>query len=204
MSSKRLPDHWSRKAKAEGYAARSVYKLEEIERRNRVLPQGPGRVVDLGCCPGSWSRYVREKGGRGLTLVGVDWQAVPDYPGVFVERSVLEVTPAELLAALGGPADCVLSDMAPFTTGSRFTDHVAQMELARCAFDLAVLTLRKGGHFVAKVFEGEEVNPFVAAVKLRFTEVKRVKPEATRNESVELFVVGKGFRGPLPTTGPGA
>ncbi|MBL8614907.1 MAG: RlmE family RNA methyltransferase [Deltaproteobacteria bacterium] len=197
MSQPRTPDHWSRKAKAEGFPARSVYKLEEIERRFHVLPRGGGRVVDLGCCPGSWSAWVRQQGGPRLRLVGVDWQPVPNYPGDFVERSVLEVEPEALLLPLGGPADCVLSDMAPFTTGNRFTDHCVQIELAQRAIALARAILRPGGSFVTKLFEGQEVNAYVADAKQSFGEVKRVKPDATRDESVELFLVCKAFR-PAP------
>lgn len=195
--SQRTPDHWSRKAKAEGYPARSVYKLEEIERRFKVLPRG-GRVVDLGCCPGSWSAWVRAFAGPAVQLVGVDWQPVANFPGQFVQASVLDLEPEALRAALGGPADCVLSDMAPFTTGNRFTDHCAQIELAQRALLLARGILRPGGSFVTKLFEGQEVNAYVADAKASFGEVKRVKPDATRGESVELFLVCKGFVRPAP------
>jgi len=199
---KRHPDHWNRKAKAEGYAARSVYKLEEIDRRFRVLPRGsegrgPGRVVDLGCCPGSWSRFVRERCGRNASLVGVDWQEVENFPGTLLKASVFEVPAGQIRAALGGAADLVLSDMAPFTTGNRLTDHVTQLELAQCALQRARELLRPGGAFVVKVFDGEDAPAFVAEVKRHFSEVKRVKPEATRDISVEFFLVGTGF---LPTS----
>jgi 23S rRNA (uridine2552-2'-O)-methyltransferase len=189
----RRPDRFTRKAKDEGYAARSVYKLEDIQRRFRLLQQGQ-RVVDLGCFPGSWSRYaLREIGKRGL-LVGVDLEE-PELDGRWITRSVYDVTVEELSEALGGPADVVLSDMAPRTTGERLHDHVEQIELARRALDLAVALLRPGGSFVVKVFDGEDANPYCAEVKAHFGKLKRVRPEAVRKNSREFFAVATGFRG---------
>ena len=196
----RRQDHWGKRAKTEGYGARSVYKLEEIHRRFRVLPRRGG-IVDLGCCPGSWSQFVRQRCGKGVRLVGVDNQGVENYPGVFLHASVFEVTPEALKESLGGGAKLVLSDMAPFTTGVRFTDHVRQLELAEQALALAVGCLQADGDFVVKVFDGEDAQAFVAKARQHFTKVRRVKPEATRNESVEFFLVCKGFKNPPPSTG---
>lgn len=193
MRDRGRPDHWTRKAKADGYAARSVFKLEEIQRRERMLPR-KGRVLDLGCSPGSWSQFLRRNGGKKLHLVGIDISNVDDYPGVFLQRSALTVNPAELLDALGAPANLVMSDMAPFTKGHRFTDHMAQLALARAALDIARHVLHPGGDFIVKVFDGEEAHDFVMNVRQHFGKVRRIKPKATRNESVEFFVVGRGFR----------
>lgn len=187
------PDRFTQKAKSEGYAARSVYKLDEIQLRFRVLSQG-ARVVDLGCSPGSWSRFVLEKiGGRGV-LVGVDIEEPAFNGGTVLVRSVMEVTAEELLAALGGPADVVLSDMAPRTTGNLLGDHVDQLELAKRALDLARAVLKPGGHFVVKVFDGEDAHAFVMGVRPSFEVVKRARPEAVRKESREFFLVCTGFR----------
>lgn len=186
--SRKRSDHWTRKAKDEGYAARSVYKLVEIDKRFPVFARGQ-RVLDLGCSPGSWSRYARKRIGKGGALVGIDLTEVPDYPGHQHVGSILEVPRDELLAPLGGPADLVLSDMAPFTTGTRLTDHVNQLELARMAADTALECLAPGGHFIAKVFDGEDAHAFVQSLRPHFAKVKRIKPEATRDESVEFFVV---------------
>ncbi len=183
------PDHFTKKAKAQGYAARSVFKLEELDQRFRLVKRG-GSAVDLGCFPGSWSRYLLEKG---MKVVGVDLKA-PELPGgTWIARSVMEVEAEELLAAVGGPVDLFVSDMAPNTSGNRFTDHVRQIGLAERALSLCILCLKPGGAFVAKVFEGEDANGFIKAVEARFTTVKRVKPDATRDRSVEFFVVGTGF-----------
>ena len=190
----RRPDRFTRKAKDEGYAARSVYKLEEIDRRARLLKRGQ-RIVDLGCAPGSWSAYAIERIGPSGALVGVDLTEVAMPGGTFLQRSVYDVTADELKEALGGSADLVISDMAPLTTGARDADHYAQIELARRAFELATELLAPGGGFVAKVFEGQDAKPFELDVRKRFEQTKRYKPEAVRQQSREFFLVSTGFRG---------
>lgn len=190
-SDRRRSDHFTKRAKEEGYAARSVYKLEEIQKRFRLLGRGQ-RVVDLGCSPGSWSRYARQRIGRDGALVGVDLKEVEGYPGTQIVGSFLELSREDLEAALGGPPDVVLSDMAPYTTGTRLTDHVRQLELARAAADLAIAWLPVGGHFVVKVFDGEDAHAFVQSVRPFFDKVKRIKPKATRDVSVEFFLLGLG------------
>ena len=196
MGTKRRQDHYGKKAKAAGYAARSVYKLSEIDRRMQILRRG-NSVVDLGCFPGSWSRYVLERIGKGR-LVGVDLRLPEVTGGIFVEGSCFEVTPQALIEALGGPADVLLSDMAPSTTGDRFGDHIRQLELARRALELASAVLRPGGNFVAKVFEGAESADFQKEAVVHFEKVRRVRPDAVRKESREWFLVGLGLRGGAP------
>ena len=187
-------DRFTQKAREEGYVARSVYKLEEIQRRFR--PLGPRqRVVDLGCSPGSWWRYAAEQVGRQGVVVGVDIHDPEVSVGPLIVRSVFEVTAHELTEALGGPADVVLSDMAPLTTGDPFGDHVRQLVLARRALEVARAILKPGGHFVCKVFDGEEAHDFVQGVRATFDKVKRVRPEAVRQNSREFFVVALGFSG---------
>jgi len=186
-------DHFTRKARAQGFAARSVFKLEEIQRRARPLAPGQA-VVDLGCAPGSWSRYVRQVIGADAPLVGVDLQPTQGIRGTFLEASVYDVTPGELLSSLGRPADAVVSDMAPRTTGDRFGDHVRQVALARRALEIARASLRPGGNFVVKVFDGAEAQDFAAEVRASFGRVRRLKPAATRGQSVEFFLVGLGHR----------
>ncbi len=188
-------DRFNRRARAEGYRARSVFKLEEIQRRFQPLRPG-ARVLDLGCAPGSWSRFAKERVGRRGVVVGVDLQEVASLAGcTFYRRDVDGLAPEEVRSWLGGPADVVLSDMAPKTTGDRFGDHVRQVAIARRALAVAVEVLRPGGHFVCKLFEGEEAADFVGEVRARFTKTRRVRPEAVRRNSVELFVLGLGFKG---------
>jgi len=191
LAHKRDQDHYGRKAKSDGYAARSVYKLEEIQKRFHIFPSH-GRVLDLGCSPGSWSVYVKEVGGADTRLVGVDLNEVGGFPGHQFVGSVFDVSVDELRDALGGGADFVMSDMAPDTSGNRFTDHVRQIELAEQARVLASELLVVGGNFVVKVFEGEDAPGLVERIRGDYTKTKRVKPKATRKESVEFFVVALG------------
>ncbi|MEQ1568599.1 MAG: RlmE family RNA methyltransferase [Myxococcota bacterium] len=191
----RKPDRFAVQAKEEGYAARSVFKLREIDQRARLLRPGQ-RVVDLGCSPGSWSTYAAERvGGRGVVL-GVDIDEPAVRAGPVLVKSVLEVTADEILAALGGPPDVFLSDMAPRTTGDPSGDHYIQIELATRAFELAEATLVDGGSFVCKVFDGTDAHAFVQRIRARFTDTKRVRPEAVRQNSREFFVVSTGKLGP--------
>lgn len=191
MGHKRNQDHYGRRAKSDGHAARSIYKLEQIEQRFKVLPRN-GRVLDLGCSPGSWSQFARSAGGADTRCVGIDLTEVNGYPGTQFVDSVFDVDSDAIRDALGGAADLVMSDMAPSTTGNRFTDHVRQIELAERARELAVALLKPGGNFVVKVFDGEDAPALIERIRADFTTTKRVKPKATRKESVEFFVVGLG------------
>lgn len=194
MSDRSRPDHWTRRAKKEGFQARSVYKLDEIVARAPVLSRG-ARVVDIGCTPGSWSRYVVSTCGPECRLVGIDINVAEGYPGTFILGSVEEVSAETIREALGGPADAVLSDMAPPTTGDRMGDHLRQVALAETAFGLAVQLLRPGGAFVVKVFDGRDAPAFTRALQERFSSVRRMKPKAVRPESVEFYLVATGFEG---------
>ncbi len=192
MPNYKTADHWARKAKEQGYAARSVFKLDEIHARFPVVPRGgAGICVDLGCYPGSWSKWLIE---RGMRVVGVDLKAPDLSGGTWIVASALEVTAEQLMEAAGGPIDLLVSDMAPNTTGNKFIDHVRQIELATRALDLARTVLTPGGAFVAKVFDGGDAPAFVRTVQTSFTEFKRLKPEATRDSSIEFFVAGRGIK----------
>ena len=153
-------------------------------------------MIDLGCAPGSWSEFVRQKK-KNVQLVGIDIQPLESYPGKFIHASILETSSEQFFEHLQGTADLVLSDMAPNTTGDRFSDHVRQVELAACALETSLRTVRQGGTFVVKVFDGEDAPAFVLSVRKQFRQVKRVKPEAVRNESVEFFLVAREKKTPL-------
>ncbi len=152
MSYKR-PDHYTKRAKQQGYAARSVFKLEEIDQRHRIFSRGDA-VVDLGCAPGSWSRYARKRIADG-PLVGVDLSETSGVNGHFLQASVYDIDGDTLLELLGRPADILISDMAPATTGDRFGDHVRQIELAQRARVLATEVLRPGGAVVLEHGAGQ-------------------------------------------------
>jgi len=188
-------DHFYKRAKRESYAARAVYKLEEIDRRVRLFRPG-ARVLDLGCRPGSWLQYAARVAGPGGALVGID--RAPLDVAVAGARilvgDVFEVTTAELLGEL--PAfDVVLSDMAPDTTGVRGMDQARSEALFERALEIAVETLAPGGHFVGKLFQGPAWQELIGRARARFASVKTVKPEGSRKESIEQYVVALGYRG---------
>lgn len=192
----RRQDHFTRAAKKAGYRARSVFKLEEIDRRTRMF-QGGQRVLDLGASPGSWSQYAAKKVGRRGQIVAIDLKVIePIGANVQLIRGDAFETSAADLQGDGAPFDVVMSDMAPDTSGNRFTDHMRSIDLCRRAFSVARSVLKPGGHFVCKVFEGEDVNALVGELNQAFAQVKRIKPKGTRTESVELFLVGLRIQAP--------
>ncbi|MFN7696645.1 MAG: SAM-dependent methyltransferase [Deltaproteobacteria bacterium] len=193
--SKRPQDHWGHRARKEGYAARSVYKLEEIDRRTRVLKVG-GRVLDLGAYPGSWSAYAAQRVGAKGRVLGLDLQ---EFKGTLPEHAQIrcgDVLSLELERELGPSSfDVVLSDMAPATTGHRFTDQARSHRLFMRALEIACAVLSPGGHFVGKIFVGEDFEIARDAVRAAFEELKIIKPPASRTESYETFVVGLRRKG---------
>jgi 23S rRNA (uridine2552-2'-O)-methyltransferase len=190
-------DRFYRRAKREGYAARSVFKLEQLDERFGLLRAGQ-RVLDLGCRPGSWLQYACKKVGPGGRVVGVDRQeldAPPPGNAAVVACNVLEVPAQRLLELAGGGCfDVVLSDMAPDTTGIAFTDQARSVELFLRAIELAAELGCAGGSFVGKVFMGEGFQEAQQQVRTLYARTKNVKPEATRRASSELYVVGTGKR----------
>lgn len=190
------PDRFTAKAHKEGFAARSIYKLEEIDRRLRLVRQGM-RVLDLGAAPGSWTQYLAQKvGGKGA-VVALDLNplrvAVPAYVQAR-EMDVLNV-PVEEVAALG-PFDLVVSDMAPHTTGVRDADVARSVELVERAIVLADATLKPGGALLVKIFQGSGFEDVRALLRARYDEVRIVKPEASRKESSEIYLAGLGRKPP--------
>jgi 23S rRNA (uridine2552-2'-O)-methyltransferase len=205
---RQLNDPYVARARREGYRSRAAYKLLEIDDKHRLLRPGQ-RVVDLGAAPGGWSqvaaRRVGSPDGRGR-VVGIDLLPIDPMPGVeFVELDFLdESAPGRLTELLGGPADVVMSDMAANTTGHKKTDHLRIMGLAEAAAQFARKILAPGGAFVAKVFQGGTENQLLADLKRDFATVRHVKPQASRADSSELYVLATGFRGgrePAPAGG---
>jgi 23S rRNA (uridine2552-2'-O)-methyltransferase len=192
-------ERFFRKARAEGYRARSAYKLIELADRFHLLRAGMV-VLDLGAAPGSWSQVAAARVGSNGRVVAVDLQPIAPIPGVRVITGDVRApaTVAEILAALGQPADLVLSDMAPAATGILVVDQARAIELARAALAVAERALRPGGALVVKVFRGEELDRFLGAVRARFARVSVAVPTATRPESREAYVVARDFQGPPP------
>lgn len=183
-------DHFTRAAKKQGYPARSVFKLEEIDRRVKLLRQGQ-RVLDLGATPGSWTLYASQRiGGKGRILaVDLNPIEVPLPENVtFVQGDALSLENDAL--ATYAPYDVVLSDMAPNTTGNRLGDQTRSFELFMRALAVAEKLLAPGGAFVGKIFMGEDFQTAKKEVKRLFEEERAIKPEGTRASSYELFLIG--------------
>jgi len=191
----RPQDAFGDKAKKEGFAARSVYKLEEIDRRVQMFRRGM-RVVDLGAFPGSWTQYAAQRVGPEGYVLAVDQQ---EWRGGFPRQvetrqcDVLSLKPQDV----GGLAsfDVVMSDMAPWTTGTRFVDQCRSYELYMHALDIAEGTLRLSGHFIGKIFQGPDFDEAKKRTQSMFEKLRVMKPEASRRESYEIFLVGMGFKG---------
>ena len=190
---KQRHDAFFRRARSEGFAARSVYKLEEIDKRVRLLRPGD-RVLDLGCRPGSWLQYARKAVGAHGRVVGIDRHPLPQpVAGArVIEGDIFAVTDAELLGDLAA-FDVVLSDMAPDTTGVRSADQARSARLFEEALGRAVRLLAPAGSFVGKIFQGPDLEPLRRRMGERFDTVKLLKPEGSRATSLELYLVGKGF-----------
>jgi len=186
-------DSFFRKARNEGFAARAVYKLEDIDKRVHLFHPG-ARVLDLGCRPGSWMQYAVKAVGAHGKVVGVDRLALPaPVPGAHVILAdIYTLSDEQLLCGLAA-YDVVLSDMAPDTTGIRATDQARSANLVEEALARAERLLAPLGAFVAKVFQSPEVEKLRKRMAERFGDVKLLKPEASRQQSTELYLVGKNF-----------
>ena len=186
-------DHFHDRAKDAGFRARSVFKLEELDKAIGLFKSGDC-VLDLGCAPGSWLQYARGKIGGGA-MVGIDRVAIPGVPGArLMVGDVFTVVPADLLGDLIG-FDVVMSDMAPDTTGIRHVDQARSEALFERALELAAATLVPGGKFVGKIFQGPDLKRLVEACRAQFTAVKTIKPASSRQISIEQYVAATGFRG---------
>ena len=189
-------DPYVHKAQHEGWRSRAVYKLEELDRRNKLLHPGQS-VVDLGAAPGGWSQYVTEKLDGAVRVLAVDLLPMDALPSVefiqgdFTSDEVLDT----LKDAVGdGRADLVISDMAPNISGNRAVDQPRSMYLAELALDVCKDLLRPGGDFVCKLFQGEGSDAFIAAARQRFERVRVMKPEASRPGSREVYLVARNYR----------
>ncbi len=189
-------DRFFRKAKEEGYRARSAYKLLQIQKRFKIIRQGDV-VVDLGAAPGSWSQVVATIVGQKGQVIALDIQPLEPIPGVTLLQGDMTDpgVQAQVVELAEGRADVVLSDAAPSTTGIKLRDHVLSIELARAAFEVARELLDPGGNMVLKVFQGEDLPALIHDVKMAFHPVKVFSPEATRKESWEEFIVARGYKG---------
>ena len=192
-------DAFYHKAKREGYRSRSAYKLLELNREFHVLKPG-NRVIDLGSWPGGWVQVAAELVGNAGKVIGLDLVALDPLPQanvILLQGDATEPTQQEKLRALlGGPADVVLSDMAPKLSGIKEVDEARAMDLCRAALACAAVLLRPGGMFLLKVFMGPEHKKFLAELRAAFTTVKTTRPAATRKGSAETYVFAAGLKQP--------
>jgi 23S rRNA (uridine2552-2'-O)-methyltransferase len=187
-------DHYYRKAKEEGYRARSAYKLLQINEKFRIIKKGDS-VVDLGAAPGGWLQVAKELSGG--TVVGVDLEKIAPIPGVLIFKA--DITAEETLnlikEALGDSADVVICDAAPNLSGAWDVDHSRSIDLARSALRMANKLLKPGGNFLVKVFQGDTFLDYLAEVKRQFEKSQAHSPAASRKESAETYIIGKKLIG---------
>ena len=194
-----MNDPYVQRSKADGYRSRAAYKLIEIDERYNLLKPGM-RVIDLGAAPGGWCQVAAARTGSSEAdprVVGIDYLEMDPVPGapVLLMDFLEDEAPARLAEALGGEPDIVLSDMAAPTTGHRRTDHIRTMHLCEVAADFAISVLKPGGHFLAKTFQGGTEAALLNRLKQNFRSVHHVKPPASREESAELYLLAKDFKG---------
>jgi 23S rRNA (uridine2552-2'-O)-methyltransferase len=188
-------DHYTRRAREERWLARSVYKLEEIDRKGHLLHAGD-RVLDLGCYPGSWSQYSVAKVGPRGEVVGVDLKKPDRFSSPrfrFIQADMLTLD-VEWLRTQVGTREVVMSDLAPATSGIRVTDTSRSLELAHRALEVALAVLGKGGHFLCKVFEGPDVKAFRRELAGHFARVQTLRPSAVRKTSKEIYLLATNRR----------
>ncbi len=192
---RQLSDVYVQRANVAGYRSRAAFKLIQLDDRFSLLRPGQA-VLDLGAAPGSWSQVCAERVSPGR-VVGLDLVALEPIPGVLSLQGDLlaEGSVRRLELALGRQADVVLSDLAAPTTGHRVTDHLRTMALAEAAANAAVSLLAVGGSAVIKFFQGTDEADLFGFLQHRFERVQRVKPAASRSDSIELYMVARGFQG---------
>ncbi len=195
---KRRQDHYAKLAKEKGYLARSVFKLEEIQKRFQIIRPGL-RILEIGSAPGSWSRYaLKLLGGRG-NLIALDktepgFKPRTDKNYRFIRGDLFSPEAGEICAGLG-PYDLVLSDAAPATSGNSTVDTQASLEIGFRVLELASNSLKEGGCLVVKIFQGGEEGELLKNLKSRFERARAFKPAASRKESREVFFIGFSLRG---------
>jgi 23S rRNA (uridine2552-2'-O)-methyltransferase len=189
-------DYFFKKAKAENYVARSVFKIQEIDEKFKLFRPGY-KVLDLGAAPGSWSQYVSQKVGKTGRVMGIDIQPIkltmPNAIFITADMRDLDLEKTMADAGIAPPFDVVLSDMAPKTTGIRVTDQTRSIELCELALAQADRFLKPRGSFVAKLFHSAEFEGYRKLLRSKFGKVDALVPESTRQGSKEIFFIATHF-----------
>jgi len=193
---KRRRDFYYRKAKLEGLRSRAAYKLEQLDKKFKIF-KGVKKVLDLCCAPGGWLQYSLSRIGEDGLIIGVDLVEIAPLPNVyFIQGDITrEETLEKIVKVANGKIDLVLSDCSPNVSGIWELDHARQIYLAETSLKIARKVLRKGGKFVVKVFQGDLFNNYLDKVREFFKIVKVTKPEASRKESAEMYVIAFNFSG---------
>ena len=193
---RQLNDPYVRAAKAAGWRSRAAFKILELDEKYKLFHPGQ-RVVDLGAAPGGWTQVAVQRVGDAGRVVALDLLPMDVIPGAILLEGDFQEDAVEqaVLAAMDGPADLVLSDMAPNTTGHNATDHLRILGLIELALHFAAKVLTPGGAFVAKAFQGGTEKDLLNMMKRDFASVRHAKPPASRKGSAEMYVVAQGFRG---------
>ncbi len=187
------PDHYSKLAIKQGYAARSVYKLIEIQDKFSLLKKG-NKILDLGCAPGSWSQYTSTLIGENGSLIGIDFKEIKVNPAnaVFIKGNFLKEHAKDKLKEYA-PFDGIISDMAPDTVGDKLIDCYASSNLVENALKFSYDFLKKDGFFIAKIFQGGNEKEIMNEVRMAFKTVKWFKPKSSRKKSIEIFIIGINY-----------
>jgi 23S rRNA (uridine2552-2'-O)-methyltransferase len=197
---RKVKDFYYQQAKRDKYPARSIYKLEEVQQKYHFLRRGDA-VLDLGCCPGSWSLYASEVVGETGLVVGVDLQETVKAPRAggaaihWIKGDIMAPELALEVRKIRSSFKALISDLAPKTTGNRWADHQQSLHLIRQTLVMAETLLHEKGHFLCKAFQGEDFPAFVMEMQTHFEMVKALKPKSSRIESREVFVLGMGYKG---------
>lgn len=200
-------DYFFKKAKAENYAARSIFKLEEMDQRFKLIRPGM-KILDLGAAPGSWAQYSSKQVGKTGRVLGIDLQPIkitlPNALFIMADMRQLDLARVMEKHGIAPPFDIVMSDMAPKTTGIKLTDQMRSVELCELALETAEKFLKPNGHFICKLFHSEEFERFRALMKPKFKIIHILRPESTRKESKEIFLVGMNYIAPKSAAAPAA
>ena len=189
-------DYWTQKAKAEGYPARSVYKLEEMNSKFSLFSKA-AKVLDMGAAPGSWTAYLLRALDKRGQVVAIDLKSldekIEDERLTFIQGDMTNKSVINQVESLA-PFDAVLCDAAPYTTGNKSVDVASQNYLVELAVFYAQKMLTLHGSFVAKIFQGSNIKPLLESLRTSFVQVRTFKPEACRKNSIETYIIGRDFK----------
>ncbi len=191
---RQINDPYVKEAQIQGYRSRAAFKLSELDDKFRLIGKND-LIVDLGCAPGGWLQVAMERGAR--HVVGIDILPVDTVAGAeLIQMDFMdEKAPTRLIQMLDEKPNLVMSDLAANTTGHRSTDHLKTVALVEAAADFAMETLRPGGHFITKVFQGGAEKNLLSRLRTNFKTVRHAKPKASRAGSPEIYLVAKHFTG---------